>query len=135
MKQAHPELPLDFRGDMNHVYFDVAGFPLQKQMQALLKDVSIDNLLYGSDTPYTPDIACTALSGGLEDIDWLSDEEKAKMFYGNAAILIPRLTEILGITPEGKTINYANHQLTRKEKRNRRTRKWVAKLYGTIFNN
>ena len=135
MKQNHPDLPLDFRGDMKHVYFDVAGFPLQKQLQALLKDVAIGNLLYGSDTPYTPDIACTALSGGLEDIDWMSDEDKAKLFYENAVDLIPRLAGVLEINADGTGICYADRPLTQKEKRNRRVRALVAKLYGKLFSN
>ena len=135
MKQDRPDLPLDFHGNMKHVYYDVAGFPLQKQLQALLKDVKIDNLLYGSDTPYTPDIACIALSGGLEDINWLNDGEKAKLFCGNAAALIPRLEGILEIDSDGKSITYADHPLTRKEKRNRRRRALISKLYGILFNN
>lgn len=60
------DIPFDFKGDMRHVYFDAAGFCLQKQLGALLKDVGAKNILYGSDSPYTPTLACTALSGGLE---------------------------------------------------------------------
>ena len=52
------DTPPDFKADMRHVYFDVAGFPLQKQLHAPLKDVKVENLLYGSNTPYTPNIAC-----------------------------------------------------------------------------
>lgn len=60
------DIPFDFKGDMRHVYFDAAGFCLQKQLGALLKDVGAENILYGSDSPYTPALACTALSGGLK---------------------------------------------------------------------
>lgn len=133
MKQERPDLPLDFKGDMNHVYFDVAGFPLQKQLHALLKDVKIDNLVYGSDTPYTPNIACVALSGGLEAVSLLNAEEKAKLFTGNAVRMIPRLGGILNVSVNGNSVCYANKPLTAKEKRSRRSRTLVAKLYGKVF--
>lgn len=34
-------VPLDFKEDMKHVYFDVAGFPVNKQLHDLLLDVSV----------------------------------------------------------------------------------------------
>ncbi|MGN0528053.1 MAG: amidohydrolase family protein [Eubacterium sp.] len=133
MKQERPDLPLDFKADMNHVYFDVAGFPLQKQLQALLKDVKIDNLVYGSDTPYTPNIACIALSGGLEKISMLNRTEKNKIFTENAVTLIPRLAEILHVKVENTTVCYSDNPLKFKEKMSRAVRTLVSKLYGVIF--
>lgn len=49
MKHNRPDIPLDFKADMRHVYFDVAGFPQQKQPRSPLKDVNVENLLYGLD--------------------------------------------------------------------------------------
>lgn len=134
MRQSHPELPLDFKGDMNHVYFDVAGFPLQKQLEALLRDVQVENLLYGSDTPYTPGIACSAMAGGLEQVDFLSDEEKQQIFTGNALRLLPRLAPILGAETDGNgTVCYHEKPLTSAERRGRRQRTQIAKIYGKLF--
>lgn len=133
IKQEEPDLPIDFKGNMNHVYFDVAGFPLQKQLSALLKDVKPKNLLYGSDTPYTPNIACTALSGGLEAYSELNVKEKQMMFYENAVTLIPRLSEVIGINSGVKTVCYKDSKLTFKERLSRLMRKCVAKVYGMIF--
>ncbi|MGN1328067.1 MAG: amidohydrolase family protein, partial [Eubacterium sp.] len=133
MKQDRPDLPLDFKADMNHVYFDVAGFPLQKQLHALLKDVKIDNLVYGSDTPYTPNLACVALSGGLEKLSMLSKDEKNKVFTENGIALVPRIADILGIERKQKTVCYADTPLNAKEKISRVLRSTVSKLYGLIF--
>jgi len=133
MKQKQPDLPLDFKNDMKHVYFDAAGFCLQKQLSGLLKDVSADNLLYGSDAPYTPNLACMALSGGLEKFGGMSDEDKGKMFYGNAVSLIPRLQDILGETGTDGTVCYADKGLTFSDKIGRVGRKAIAHLYGKVF--
>ena len=127
------DMPLNFKADMRHVYFDVAGFPLQKQLHAPLKDVKVENLLYGSDTPYTPNIACIALSGGLESISGLSEEDKNKLFTENAIRLIPRLADVLGIEVHGKSVCYRDMPLTTREKIGRGLRALVSKVYNRIF--
>ncbi|MGN0467943.1 MAG: amidohydrolase family protein [Acutalibacteraceae bacterium] len=133
MKQEHPDIPLDFKGDMNHVYFDVAGFTLQKQLSALLKDVNVKNLLYGSDVPYTPNIACVAHSGGLEQFPQLTKKEKDMMFFENAVNLVPRIANIVGVPVKGQTVCYADTSLNTHEKVSRAARKTVAKAYSIIF--
>lgn len=133
MKQEHPELPLDFKGDMQHVYFDAAGFSLQKQLADLLEDVSIDNIVYGSDAPYTPNVACAALSGGLETLSFLTNAEKDKLFTRNALAILPRLQEVLHLSPDGPSVRYADRPLTARQKRGRRMRSTISKLYGRFF--
>lgn len=133
MKQEHPELPLDFKGDMQHVYFDAAGFSLQKQLADLLKDVTIDNVVYGSDTPYTPNVGCTALCGGLEKLPWLSDADKDKLFTRNALAIVPRLQDVLHLKTDSRSVCYADRPLNAAQKRGRRMRGVVAKVYGKIF--
>ena len=130
MKQ---EYPLDFKGDMRHVWFDLAGFPLNKQIHDLLLDIEPENLLYGSDSPYTPKIACTAQAGGLENTELLSDEDKEKMFTLNAVGLVPRLADILQVKPDGSPVNYANRKLSLKEKWRRFVCSAISKLYGAII--
>ena len=127
------DIPFDFKGDMRHVYFDAAGFCLQKQLGALLKDVGAENILYGSDLPYTPALACTALSGGLEKTDCMTENEKDMMFTGNAVRLFPRLGETLRRTADGGTVCYADRKLTSSEKFSRFIRLTVAKVYSKIF--
>ncbi|MGN0570757.1 MAG: amidohydrolase family protein [Candidatus Fimenecus sp.] len=133
MKHNRPDIPLDFKADMRHVYFDVAGFPLQKQLHALLKDVQVENLLYGSDAPYTPNIACMALSGGLETVSGLSAADKDKIFTENAVRLVPRLAEILGVEVQGATVCYHDKPLTAREKLGRGMRTCISKIYNRIF--
>lgn len=133
MKSTGNVNPLDYVTDMNHVYFDVAGFPLQKQLNNLLMDVKPRNLLYGSDSPYTPDIACIALSGGLEMFSGMSQADKEAVFFKNAVSIIPRLADILGVTVNNGSVCYADLPLTHREKTSRAMRKVVAKLYKRIF--
>lgn len=126
-------VPLDFKEDMKHVYFDVAGFPVNKQLHDLLLDVSVDNLLYDSDTPYTPNIACIAQTGGLEAFSGMSKKEKDAMFTENAVKLVPRLGKILGVSVSGKTVCYKDLPLNAKEKASRNLRKLISKLYSAVF--
>ena len=121
MKHNRPDIPLDFKVYMRHVYFDVADFPQQKQPRSPLKDVNVVNLLYGSDPPYTPNITCIALSGVLENISGLSEEDKNKLFAGNVIRLIPRLADVLDIEVHGKSVCYHDMPLTTCEKNRQRT--------------
>jgi predicted TIM-barrel fold metal-dependent hydrolase len=50
-------------------YFDTAGFSFPEQIQGLLQHVSVDRMLYGSDYPFTPLPAVTALSSKHDE--WL----------------------------------------------------------------
>jgi 6-methylsalicylate decarboxylase len=126
-------VPLDFKADMRHVYFDMAGFPVNKQIHDLLLDVSADNFLYGSDAPYTPNAACIAQTGNLENTSNLNEDEKNKMFTFNAAKLMPKLNAILNIKCEGVPVNYGNVALTGKEKFSRGIRTFISKVYSIIF--
>ena len=126
-------VPLDFKADMRHVYFDVAGFPVNKQLHDLLLDVSVNNLLYGSDMPYTPNIACIAQTGALEKVSGMSRNEKDNMFTFNAVKLVPRLSDILDVSVSGKTVCYSDSPLTFKEKASRNVRSLISKLYSKVF--
>lgn len=126
-------VPLDFKADMRHVYFDVAGFPVNKQLHDLLLDVSVNNLLYGSDMPYTPNIACIAQTGALEKVSGMSRNEKDNMFTFNAVRLVPRLSDILDVSVSGKTVCYSDSPLTFKEKASRNVRSLISKLYSKVF--
>lgn len=126
-------VPMDFKADMRRVYFDMAGFPINKQLHDLLLDVPADNLLYGSDAPYTPTIACIAQTGGLESTSILSDTEKTDMFTRNAVRLFPKLAPILNVDTVGVTVCYKDNPLSRKERFWRGIRTLIAKVYNCIF--
>lgn len=126
-------VPLDFKADMKHVYFDVAGFPVNKQLHDLLLDVSVENLLYGSDAPYTPNIACLAQAGGLETVSMLNRNDKENLFTGNAVRLVPRLGDILAVNVQGGTVCYADQPLRLKASLSRTLRTVISKVYKKIF--
>jgi len=125
--------PFDFKGDMRHVYFDAAGFAAEKQLRTLLGDVSSENIVYGSDAPYTPGIACVAQTGALEDVNYMSEADKENMFTLNAVKLVPRLGDILGVKQLSDSVCYSENSLSKKERRSRTVRKAVSKLYGMVF--
>lgn len=91
LRFADPDRRADFMADMRHVYFDVAGFSEQKQVELLLKNIDPSHLLYGSDTPYTDIFACIGQAQALEQTDKLTHEQKQMMFTENAMELVPRL--------------------------------------------
>lgn len=126
---AHP-VPMDFKADMRRVYFDMAGFPINKQLHDLLLDVPAENLLYGSDAPYTPTIACVAQTGGLETTDILTEKEKEQMFTRNALRLFPRLA---GDAAAPAPVCYSTRPLTGKERFWRAIRSFIAKIYDRVF--
>ena len=114
LKLKNPRFHADFFGAMKHVYFDLAGFPLQKQIQILKQNVPIDHMLYGSDGPYTPEIATVALAGALEETDQFSHQEKNMIFTNNTINLFPRLKEIMHSDSQNDKTNIKHSSLKRK---------------------
>lgn len=51
---------VDVLRDLGRLHFDLAGFPLPRQLDALLTLTSIGHLHYGSDHPFTPEPAVAA---------------------------------------------------------------------------
>jgi len=125
-KLKNPLFHADFSGAMKHVYFDLAGFSLPKQIQILKQNVPIDHMLYGSDGPYTPEIATTALAGALEKTDQFSEQEKNMIFTYNAINLFPQLKESIGI-------DYRNDKTNAKH--SSRKRSLTAFLYDLLLKN
>lgn len=74
-----------------------------------------------------------ALSGGLESINGLSEEDKNKLFTENAIRLIPRLADVLGIEVPEKSVCYRDMPLTAREKIGRGLRTLVSKVNNRIF--
>jgi 6-methylsalicylate decarboxylase len=61
--------PVDVFHDLGRLHFDLAGFPLPRQLDALLTITTIDHLHYGSDYPFTPEIAVSRLREELAEAD------------------------------------------------------------------
>ena len=91
LRFADPDRKADIMEDMAHVYYDVAGFSEQKQLEMLLRNVDESHLLYGSDTPYTDLTACIGQADALENTQKLTLPQKQKLFTGNALALLPEL--------------------------------------------
>jgi 6-methylsalicylate decarboxylase len=48
---------VDVLRDLGRLHFDLAGFPIPRQLDALLTLTTLDHLHYGSDYPFTPEFA------------------------------------------------------------------------------
>ncbi|KAN0099853.1 hypothetical protein V8E51_013628 [Hyaloscypha variabilis] len=81
----------------NQLYFDTAGFSFPEQVQGLLQHVSVDRILYGSDYPFAPLSAVTALSRTHDE--WLPriftriEDQEAVMSANAKRLLKQRLYE------------------------------------------
>ncbi len=77
---------VDVLRDLARLHFDVAGFPLPRQLDALLALTTLEHLHYGSDWPFTPEfvVAMTAERLG-------ADASLVDALRANTARLFPRL--------------------------------------------
>lgn len=91
LRFADPDRRADIMEDMAHVYYDVAGFSEQKQVEMLLRNVDASHLLYGSDTPYTDITVCVGQAEALENTTKLTAAQKQMLFTDNAKALLPKL--------------------------------------------
>lgn len=76
---------------LRRLYYDLAGFPVPRQLGALLQIADPKRILYGSDWPFTPDPLVVALSKKIEETTLLDDVVRAQVMRGNATALFPRL--------------------------------------------
>lgn len=51
---------VDVLRDLGRLHFDLAGYPIPRQLDALLTLTTLDHLHYGSDYPFTPERAAAA---------------------------------------------------------------------------
>ncbi len=59
----------DVLGDLARLHYDLAGFPLPRQLDAILALTTADHLHYGSDFPFTPDAVVAMLAEPLDAIE------------------------------------------------------------------
>jgi predicted TIM-barrel fold metal-dependent hydrolase len=60
---------VDVLRDLGRLHFDLAGFPLPRQLDALLTLTPLEHLHYGSDYPFTPEFAVAMAVERLADAD------------------------------------------------------------------
>jgi predicted TIM-barrel fold metal-dependent hydrolase len=56
----------DVMRDLGRLHFDLAGFPLPRQLDALLAITTREQLHYGSDYPFTPEFVVDSLTTALD---------------------------------------------------------------------
>ncbi|MCJ1304926.1 hypothetical protein MMC08_007739 [Hypocenomyce scalaris] len=81
------------RALLDHVYWDLAGFPFPDQLPALLNYTDSSRILYGSDWPYTPahivEGALATMKVKLAEI-FPEEEDQEKIYNGNARKLLQK---------------------------------------------
>jgi predicted TIM-barrel fold metal-dependent hydrolase len=71
---AHILAPeVDVLGDLGRLDFDLAGFAVPRQLDALLTMTTLDHLHYGSDFPFTPEQVVAGAAERIDGVDSLGD--------------------------------------------------------------
>jgi 6-methylsalicylate decarboxylase len=71
---AHILAPdVDVISDLGRLHFDLAGFAVPRQLDALLTMTTLDHLHYGSDFPFTPEPVVAAAGERIDGVDSLVD--------------------------------------------------------------
>jgi predicted TIM-barrel fold metal-dependent hydrolase len=82
---------VDVLDALGRLHFDLAGFAVPRQLDALLTMTTIDHLHYGSDFPFTPE---PVVAGAAERIDGV--ESLAETLHANTSRLFPTLAHRKG---------------------------------------
>ncbi len=64
---------VDVLRDLGRLHFDLAGYAVPRQFEALLTLTTLDHLHYGSDFPFTPEPVVAAVSERIDGVDSLVD--------------------------------------------------------------
>jgi predicted TIM-barrel fold metal-dependent hydrolase len=76
---------VDVLRDLGRLHFDLAGFPIPRQLDALLTLTTLDHLHYGSDYPFTPEFAVA------DALERLAASDVLDALRVNTERLFPRL--------------------------------------------
>jgi 6-methylsalicylate decarboxylase len=82
----NPDVP----GQLRNLYYDLAGAPVPRQLPALLELTDPSHLLYGTDWPWTPEAAVTALTAAIRATPLLDHDQIAAMMTTNGLPLLDR---------------------------------------------
>ncbi len=96
----------DVMRDLARLHYDLAGFPVPRQLDAILALTTLEHLHYGSDYPFTPEFVVELAAGAL----------------GGAGSTVERLTEntrrlfpTLGVSGDASTVTHSAIDPTRTE--------------------
>jgi predicted TIM-barrel fold metal-dependent hydrolase len=78
---------VDVFRDLGRLHFDLAGYPIPRQLDALLTLTTLDHLHYGSDYPFTPEFAVAKAIERLAEVGSVFDA-----LHANSERLLPALT-------------------------------------------
>jgi predicted TIM-barrel fold metal-dependent hydrolase len=62
---------IDVHHELGRLHFDLAGFPVPRQLDALLTLTTREHLHYGSDFPFTPDAVIDAAASAIDGVEAL----------------------------------------------------------------
>src|SRR4029077_5179202 len=62
------EASVDVLRDISRLHYDLAGFPVPRQLDALLTITTLEHLHYGSDYPFTPEVAAAMAAERLAEV-------------------------------------------------------------------
>lgn len=77
----------DVLHDLGRLHYDLAGYPLPRQLDALLTIATLDRLHYGSDHPFTPEFAVAAAADALDAVESLDGSRLVDRLRVNTARL------------------------------------------------
>lgn len=78
-----------FYNMLRGLYYDLAGFPLPRQILPLLEIADPRHLLYGSDWPFTPE---PLVAAQLDEAPQLTDRLRQDIMRNNALALFPKFS-------------------------------------------
>jgi 6-methylsalicylate decarboxylase len=81
---------VDVYRDLARLHYDLAGFPLPRQLDALLALTTAEHLHYGSDYPFTPEAVVALLATSLDAIEEASGPLRNTL-AANSRRLFPHL--------------------------------------------
>jgi 6-methylsalicylate decarboxylase len=82
----NPDVP----GQLRNLYYDLAGAPVPRQLPSLLALTDPSHLLYGTDWPWTPEAAITAITAEIRATPLLDQDQVAAMMTTNCLPLLDR---------------------------------------------
>jgi predicted TIM-barrel fold metal-dependent hydrolase len=85
-----PDIPR-FYQTLRSFYYDLAGFPLPRQLPSLLEFADPKRILYGSDWPFTPEGLVRHLAKQLDTTPLIEAKLREDVMRNNALALFPTL--------------------------------------------
>ncbi len=89
--QAQENAPKGFLHYLRNFFYDTALSGSTPALSALTKLVPAEQILFGSDYPFAPPPVSKAAWAGVTTFDGLSEAERSRIAFTNAAELFPRL--------------------------------------------